>query len=307
MQTGLNRRTFLTTAVGFAAACQLPGSAAAGTNTAIRLESLGNGVFLAQGAGTNVLVVSGADGALMMDGGSPVQSRALLRVVAAQVGPVRTLVNTHWHPDHTGCNEALGKAGATLIAHENTRLWMQRPIHVAWQNQNYPAMPAKALPTKTFYTVESMSVGDHAVRLGTMGQAHTDGDIYVHLPDSNVLAVGDVVSVGSYPVVDWSTGGWNRGLFEATNTLLKLCDDQTRIVPGTGPVVGKAHLQKQHDMLEVLTERVWQLMRKGMSDLDIVAAKPTAEYDPEWGDPRQFLLNTYASVWNHVREMRGIV
>jgi len=108
-------------------------------------------------------------------------------------------------------------------------------------------------------------------------------------------------------VVDWSTGGWNRGLFEATNTLLKLCDDQTRIVPGTGPVVGKAHLQKQHDMLEVLTERVWQLMRKGMSDLDIVAARPTTEYDAQWGDPRQFLLNTYASVWNHVREMKGIV
>ena len=143
--------------------------------------------------------------------------------------------------------------------------------------------------------------------LGTLGQAHTDGDIYVHLADANVLVVGDAVSVGSYPVVDWSTGGWNRGLFDATNTLLKLCDDQTRIVPGTGPVVGKAHLQKQHDMLDVLTERVWQLMRKGMSDLDIVAARPTAEYDAQWGDPRQFLLNSYASIWNHVREMKGIV
>jgi cyclase len=305
---GLNRRNFLTTAAGLAAASQLPiGLARAGGNPTQRLESLGNGVQLAQGAGTNVLVVSGADGALMIDGGSPAQSRALLRLVASGVGPVRALINTHWHPDHTGCNEALGKAGATLIAHENTRLWMQRPIHVAWQDQDYPAMPVKALPTKTFYTVESMAVGDKEVRLGTLGQAHTDGDIYVYLPDANVLAVGDVVSVGSYPVVDWSTGGWNRGLFEATNTLLKLCDEQTRIVPGTGPVVGKAHLQKQHDMLEVLTERVWQLMRKGMSDLDVVAAKPTAEYDAEWGDPRQFLLNTYASVWNHVREMRGIV
>jgi cyclase len=304
MQTGLDRRRFLVAAAGLTAAWQLP---AAGEKGDIRLQPLANGVQLVHGAGTNVVVVSGADGTLMIDGGAPAQSRSLLRLVAAGVGPVRTLVNTHWHTDHTGSNEALGKSGATIIAHENTRLWMQRPIHVAWQDQNYPAMPARALPTKTFYTVESLSVGDHDARLGTLGQAHTDGDIYVHLRDANVLVVGDAVSVGSYPVVDWSTGGWNRGLFEATNTLLKLCDGQTKIVPGSGPVVGKAHLQKQHDMLDVLTERVWQLMRKGMSDLDIVAAKPTAEYDAEWGDPRQFLLNTYASVWNHVREMKGIV
>ncbi len=166
----LDRRTFLTTAVALAVAGQLPaGAARRSAGEPLRLESLGDGLMLARGAGTNVVVVPAADGALMIDGGSPDQSRALLRLVAAQVGPVRTLVNTHWHPDHTGCNEALGKAGATLVAHENTRLWMQRPIHVAWQQQDYPAMPLKSPPTKTFYTQEWITAGDRTLRLRTPG------------------------------------------------------------------------------------------------------------------------------------------
>jgi glyoxylase-like metal-dependent hydrolase (beta-lactamase superfamily II) len=310
MRTRLDRRTFLTAAAAAGLATGWGPVAQAARDRqkgGIRLDLLADGVQLAQGAGGNVLVVAGPEGSLLVDGGSPGQSRALLQLVASDRSPVRTLINTHWHPDHTGSNEALGKAGATIIAHENTRLWMQRPIHVAWQDHSYPAMPPKALPMKTFYTEESLAFGGQELRLGHLGQAHTDGDIYVHLPKSNVLVAGDTVAVGSYPVSDWATGGWIRGLLESNKLLLKLCDGQTRIVPGTGPVVAKAHLQKQHDMLEVLTERIWQLMRKGMSDLDIVEAKPTTEYDADWGDSRQFVLNAYQGIWNHVREMRGIV
>ena len=217
-------------------------------------------------------------------------SAALLRFVQEGRRPVQTLFNTHWHWDHTGSNEALGRAGVRIIAHENTRLWMQRPIIVPWEHRTYPPVPAKALPTSTFYTSDKLQFGPHEIQYGWLGQAHTDGDLYVFLPGSNVLVVGDVVSVGSWPILDWATGGWIGGMLDATKKLLKLGDDKTLIVPGRGPVVSRAHLQAESDMLEVLKERIWQLMRKGMSDTDVVAAQPTQEYDEKWGDPEQFLV-----------------
>ncbi len=309
MRLVTDRRLFLKGALG-AAACSswtLGGSALAASAGALASQQIAPNVFLITGAGGNVVCLDGPDGVVLVDGGSAEYSRALLQRVQAGKRPVKALFNTHWHWDHTGSNEALGKAGVRIIAHENTRLWMQRPIIVPWQNRSYPPVPAKALPNSTFYTSAALAFGAHDIQYGYLGQAHTDGDLYVHLPKSNVLIAGDVVSVGSYPVLDYATGGWIGGVLEATKLLLKLSDEKTLIVPGTGPVVTRAHLQAESDMLEVLKERIWQLMRKGMSDTDIVAAKPTAEYDDKWGDPTPFLLSAYKGLWGHVREQRGVV
>jgi glyoxylase-like metal-dependent hydrolase (beta-lactamase superfamily II) len=304
-----DRRLFLQGVLG-AAACAAwvtpcRASAAAGGNLAQHL--LAPEVTLITGAGSNVLALAGPDGVVLVDGGLASSAPALLRLVQSGNRPVQTLFNTHWHWDHTGANESLGKAGVRIIAHENTRLWMQRPISVPWEKRDYPPVAARALPTSTFYTTGQLGFGAHDIQYGYLGQAHTDGDLYVHLPRSNVLIVGDVVSVGSYPVLDWATGGWVGGMLDATKQLLKLSDEKTLIVPGSGPVVGRAQLQAQSDMLEVLKERIWQLMRKGMSDTDIVASKPTPEYDGAWGDPTQFLLSCYKGLWGHVREQRGVV
>jgi glyoxylase-like metal-dependent hydrolase (beta-lactamase superfamily II) len=305
-----DRRLFLKGALS-TAACVAPWAfpAAAGATAAPGLTStaLAPDIALLSGAGGNVVTIGGPDGVVMIDGGLAAQSRALLKLVQAGNRPVRALFNTHWHWDHTGSNEALGNAGVRIIAHENTKLWMQRAIIVPWEKREYPPVPAKALPTATFYTGDTLSFGPHELQYGYLGQAHTDGDLYVRLPRSNVLVVGDVVSQGSYPVLDYATGGWVGGVLEATKQLLKLSDEKTIIVPGSGTVVTRAHLQAQSEMLEVLKERVWQLMRKGMSDTDIVAAKPTAEYDAKWGDPTQFLLSCYKGLWGHVREQRGVV
>ena len=309
MRLVTDRRLFLKGALG-AAACSswtLGGSALAASAGAMASQQIAPNVFLITGAGGNVVCLDGPDGVVLVDGGSAEYSRALLRQVQAGKRPVKALFNTHWHWEHTGSNETLGKAGVRIIAHENTRLWMQRPIIVPWQNRSYPPVPAKALPNSTFYTSAALAFGAHDIQYGYLGQAHTDGDLYVHLPKSNVLIAGDVVSVGSYPVLDYATGGWIGGVLEATKLLLKLSDEKTLIVPGTGPVVTRAHLQAESDMLEVLKERIWQLMRKGMSDTDIVAAKPTAEYDDKWGDPTPFLLSAYKGLWGHVREQRGVV
>ncbi|MEP7312886.1 MAG: MBL fold metallo-hydrolase [Pseudomonadota bacterium] len=305
-----DRRRFLAGAMGAAAfgVAGFPVSALARSG-AQQFESttIAPDIRLVTGAGANVVTISGPDGVVMVDGGLAEHSRALLKLVQAGRQPVAALFNTHWHWDHTGSNETLGKAGVRIIAHENTKLWMQRPVIVPWQNRTYPPVPLRALPTTTFYTTDKLAFGSHDINYGWLGQAHTDGDLYVHLPKSNLLIVGDVVSVGSFPVLDYASGGWIGGVLDATTALLKLADDKTLIVPGTGPVVGKAHLQAEHDMLEVLKENIWQLMRKGFSDTDIIAAKPTKDYDAVWGDPEQFLLSTYKGLWGHVRELRGVV
>jgi len=274
---------------------------------AFATQPLAPGVDLVNAAGGNAVLVRSGDAVALIDGCMAASAAELLRRLRRQAPPITLHVNTHWHPDRSGCNDLLGKSGVEIVAHEYTRQWMRRPISVAWRNETWPARAAAALPTRTFLAEDQLQVGALDLRLGYLPQAHTDGDIYVHLPQHNLLIAGDVVAVGQYPVADVATGGWSRGMQLASKQLLALCDERTRIVPGTGPLVGKVQLQAQHDMLEVLTERIWQLMRKGMSDLDIVAARPTAEYDAQWGEPRQFILNTYQGIWNHVREMRGIV
>ena len=264
---------------------------------------------LVSGAGSNVLVVTQPDGVLMVDGGAPLRAADLLTFVSAQSEGrrIEALFNTHWHLDHTGANDRLGKAGATIIAHENTRLWMGAEIVVSWQHQTYLPRPKIARPTKTFYTTEKMTFGRELVQYGHLGQAHTDGDIYVFFPGPNILMTGDVFSVGSYPVLDYSTGGWIGGIAEAAKTLVGLADARTRIIPGTGPVQTRADLQAHAEMLGTMRTRFVEMMRKGMSAKDMLAAAPTTDFDAKWGNPELFITNAYPGLWNHVREIGGIV
>ena len=290
--------------VGYWACCA---TARAAAPAALRLRPLAAGVDLISGAGGAVVSIHDGDAAAVVDSGNAAGARELLRQLQPGKRRVQTVINTHCHADHTGGNELLARSGARILAHENTRLWMQRPVAVPWEQRVVPAFPRQAWPTSTFYTEGALRLGAHDIRYGWLGQAHTDGDLYVHLPASNVLVVGDVVSQGSYPMPDWTVGGWIGGLVDAGRQLLPLCNDATLIVTGSGAVVDRAHLQAQTEMLDTLKERIWQLMRKGLSDLDIVDSKPTADYDSQWGDPRLFLLNTYKGLWGHVRELRGVV
>jgi glyoxylase-like metal-dependent hydrolase (beta-lactamase superfamily II) len=142
---------------------------------------------------------------------------------------------------------------------------------------------------------------------GYLGQAHTDGDIYVFFPGPNILMAGDVFSVGQYPILDYTTGGWIGGLSDACKTLLNTCDAQTRIIPGSGAVQARADLQAQADMCAAMRTRFVDLMRKGMGAKDMLAAAPTKDFDAEWGNPELFITNAYPGLWGHVRELGGIV
>jgi glyoxylase-like metal-dependent hydrolase (beta-lactamase superfamily II) len=272
------------------------------------VTQISGNVALISGVGGNVVALSAPDGLLVIDSGAPEYSRDLMKALGSLPGGknIRTVFNTHWHWDHTGANEALRKAGAQIIAHENTRLWLGTEVIEEWENRTYKARPPQALPTSTFYYKSNqLKFGDEPIEYGWLGQAHTDGDIYVYLRGQNLLMVGDVLSVDRYPVLDYCTGGWTVGMRDATQKLLNLCNDQTRIIPGSGPVQTRADLKAEHDMLSAMHDKVWELMRKGMSPSEIIAARPSADFDAKWGDPKLFLTNAYQGIYGHIADFLG--
>jgi len=266
-------------------------------------------ILLIAGVPGNVVVVTGPDGATLINGGSAERAAELLHAVSAATNgrPVRTLFNTDWHPEHTGSNELLAAAGATIVAHTRTKEYLGTETHVDWQERTYKPRPRQAWPTKTFYTSGQMTVGAEALEYGYLGQAHTDGDIYVYCKTSNVLVVGDELAVGRYPIADYTTGGWIGGMATATKTLIDLSNAETRVIPGRGPVQTRADLQAQFEMLSALRDRLGKMMRQGMGADDMLAAGATKEFDARWGDPSLFVSTAYRGLWLHAREMGGVV
>ncbi len=315
MTTGSSRRDFLKViAAGGAAglsACALVPRRALAHSAAEPLSAkvLSDNVVQITGLGTNAVLVTGPEGALMVDCGPAERSAELLRFVSKYpgAGRVSVLYNTHWHWDHTGGNERFAKAGARIAAHENTKLWLGADFFSDWEGRRYHPRPKEAWPTQTFYTSGKTTFGKDEVLYGYLPRAHTDGDIYIFLPRQNVLVAGDLVSVGSYPILDYTTGGWIGGMTDASKALLEVVNDKTLIVPGSGPVQGRADLKAQTDMLVTLNDRLKGLMRKGIGVDDLLAQPPTREFDPRWGDPKLFLANAYRGLWGHVRELGGIV
>jgi cyclase len=302
-----HRRDFLRTLAGSAAGLALSRSSSA--QAPIMATKLADNYIHITGAGSNVLLVNEPEGVLLVDGGSQEHSAELLKVVAEHSDgrKIQALFNTHWHLEGTGSNDALGKAGPRIIAHENTKLWMGTDIICKWQNKAYQPRAKEALPNQTFYTTGKLTFGKEQVIYGYLGQAHTDGDIYVFFPGPNILMTGDVLAVGRYPILDYTTGGWIGGLSDACKTLLSTCDAQTRIIPGSGPVQAKADLQTQADMCAAMRAKFFDLMRKGMGPKEMLAAAPTKEFDAKWGNPELFITNAYPGLWGHVREIGGIV
>jgi glyoxylase-like metal-dependent hydrolase (beta-lactamase superfamily II) len=287
-------------AAAFSLASKGFGQQTSGSIAAMRLTE---NLVLVTGAGRNVMVATSADGLLMVNGGRPEQSADLLKVVADQsrANRVQVLFNTDWYLENTGSNETLGKAGAKIIAHENTKLWLGTDIDVEWQKRTYKPRPREALPTQTFYTTGKMTFGKEEIQYGYLGQAHTDGDIYIFFPGPNILMTGDVFSAGMYPIPDYCTNGWLGGLVTATKTLVGLTDMKTRVIPGTGPVQSRSDLEAQYEMCNTLKTKIAEMMKQGKEARRIIAAAPTAEFDKRWGDPTVFLSVVYRGLWSHVR------
>ena len=248
----------------------------------------------------NVVAHTAGGGVLLVDGASARGSDALMKAVASLPGggPVHTIFNTHWHPEQTGSNERLGKAGATIIAHENTRLWLATDVTWPWDGRRFTRLPKIAQPNKTFYTSGKLESG---VQYGYIPDAaHTDGDLYVHFPAQNVLVVGDAVSGQGWPAVDWTTGGWIGGIVGGVQRLQTMANDGTRIVPGRGPVLGLADLKNQAQMYGTIYDRLTQLLNKGRGPSEAVAARPAKEFEAQMGNPDEFVRRAFESLSAYV-------
>jgi glyoxylase-like metal-dependent hydrolase (beta-lactamase superfamily II) len=229
-------------------------------------SSVNDHLVVFSGAGANCVALQGPEGVFLIDGGLEERSSDLVKAVLAQTHSkgIHTLVNTHWHPEQTGSNERLGKAGARIIAHQNTKLWLEYPQQEPGSPGTWGPLPPKARPSQTIYSTEKLTFGGEQIELGYLLQAHTDGDIYAFLRESNVIVAGGVVSNEGWPVVDYKTGGWIGGLVDGLKALVALADDHTVIIPANGPNLTKAELAAQAQMYATIFDRLQKLLRKGM-------------------------------------------
>ena len=243
------------------------------------------GVYSIQGAGGNVGLVVGRNGAFMIDDQyAPLAPKIKAAVEGVTDQPVRFVLNTHWHGDHTGGNEAFAASGTLVVAHDNVRKRMSTDQFVAAFNRNVPASPEPALPVVTFNDRTSFHLGGHTVHAIHIPDAHTDGDAVVHLVEADIIHTGDIVFYGVYPVVDYSSGGSLAGMAAATERLLAMAGPETRFIPGHGPaVVGRKQLEDYLDMLRTVHDRLETLIAEGKTLEQVLAAKPTADFDAAWG------------------------
>ncbi len=305
------RRTFLkgaaaglvpSVAAGLAAPCAFAQA------PKITTTQLGDNLYLLGGAGANVIARTGTEGVVLVDGGLKENAAVLAQAVAAlpNSGPVRTLFNTHWHPEQTGSNEKLGMAGVTIIAQENTRLWLQQNITWPWNGQKFKKLAKIAQPNKTFYDNGALDSGiGSGIKYGYISDAaHTDGDLYVYFPQQNILAVGDAAYGQGWPVVDWWTGGWIGGIVGGLQRIQSVAsrngNRDTKIVPAVGPVLSFADITAQVDMYGTIYDRLNQMLNKGHSPSEAVEAKVAKEYEAKMGNPDEFIRRSFESLWAYL-------
>jgi glyoxylase-like metal-dependent hydrolase (beta-lactamase superfamily II) len=257
---------------------------AAGATAKITVSPLRDGVNVLMGSGGNILVTSGSDGILAVDSGYATSQRQIenaLTTVSAD--PLRHVINTHWHYDHTDGNEWMHKAGATIVAQAKTRTRMSSFQVIPAFDAVLPPSPAGALPTNVFETSETVRLNGSGIRLQRYTPAHTDTDISVFFPEANVLHTGDTWFNGYYPFIDYDSGGSIRGLLTAATENLSLADENTILVPGHGEVGRRRDFVEFREMLLSIYDKVAKQTKSGMPLSAVIARRPTSEFDAKWG------------------------
>jgi glyoxylase-like metal-dependent hydrolase (beta-lactamase superfamily II) len=258
----------------------------------ISAQPLRRNITVLEGSGGNIAVLTGRDGKLLVDAGFSVSRPAISDALASiNSEPIKHLINTHWHTDHTDGNVWLHSAGAAITAHENTRKRLSVATRVEGWAYTFPAAPAGALPTKVFAADYEIRPNDTRILLKYYSPAHTDSDISVNFTDADVIHVGDTWWNGVYPFIDYSTGGSIDGQIRAAEANIAMVTDKTIVIPGHGPVGSKADLVEFRDMLVAIRDNVAALKKQGKPLAETIAAKPTAQYDAKWG---QFLITPAA-------------
>ena len=250
----------------------------------IQTQPLEENLTLLSGPGGNVVVLNGPDGKIVVDTFLlPAWPKLKETLDGLGKAPLKTVIDTHWHFDHTDNNGNLHDVGATVVAHENTKKRMAEPHDSALLGLRFPASPPDALPQQTFSASQKLQANGEIMMLQYFQPAHTDTDIYIHFQKANVIHMGDTFFNGFYPVIDASTGGRIDGMIVAADKIQGLADNNTKIVPGHGPVGNRGDLKKYRDMLVVARDRVRKLKSAGKSANEIAASKPLGDLDPVWG------------------------
>jgi glyoxylase-like metal-dependent hydrolase (beta-lactamase superfamily II) len=250
----------------------------------IRTQKLTETTYMMTGAGGNLGLSVGDDAVFLIDDQfAPLSDRIVAAIRAITPKPVRFVLNTHWHYDHTGGNENFGSAGAVIVAHENVRKRMSSEQFIEFLRATVPAAPKVALPLVTFPGAISFHLNGDELRAIHMPRAHTDGDAVVHFVKSDVIHMGDVYFNGMYPFIDTSSGGSVEGVVAACDQVLRLAGDRTRIIPGHGPLSGKTELKAYRDMLATVSGRIRKMIADGRKLEEITASGVTADFDEKWG------------------------
>jgi glyoxylase-like metal-dependent hydrolase (beta-lactamase superfamily II) len=255
-------------------------------------------LFLLQGAGCNVLALRGETGALMIDGGRAANAEVLLAAVYAATGNdrIHTLINTHWHPEQTGANVLVGRAGGIIFAHEKTAMYLGNRVTSALFEGRLEPLPEVARPTETTRGEGVLAFAGQNVEYGYLPAAHTDGDLFVRFPELNVLAAGGVVSAEAWPLIDYRNGAWLGGRVRALERLADLVEADTRVVPADGRLLSGKDIAQQRDIYRELFVTMIGYMNMGLGAEDVVARNPLEQHAIELGDPSAFLDGAYRSM-----------
>jgi len=267
----------------------------------VRSQKVAEGVYMLQGAGGNIGLSIGDDAVFVVDDQyAPLTPKILAAIAQLTSKPVRFVVNTHWHGDHTGGNEAMGKAGALVVAHDNVRRRMSSEQVLEFFQDTVPASPAGALPVITFSDTVTFHINGDDVQAFHVAHAHTDGDAFIVWRKANVVHAGDVFVTYGFPFIDLGSGGSIDGLIAAIDILLSLGDENAKIIPGHGPLSDRTAVREYRTMLKSIRDRVSQQKGAGRSLAQTVATRPTAEFDAKWGSgfikADQFVEMVYRSL-----------
>ena len=267
----------------------------------IETVPVARGVYMLVGSGGNLGLFTGQDGALLIGVQyAPLTDNILKAISAVTDKPVRLLVNTHWHGDRTGAKEIIGNGETIIVAHENARKRMARGQYMKVFKAHIPPAPREALPVITFTDSLALHWNNDRLEVFHPESAHSDGDAVVYFELANVVHAGDLFFNGMYPFIDADSGGSVEGVIAGADAVLERIYDGTKIIPGHGPLGNKTDLKAYRDMLAAVYERMTKLIKEGKNIDDIVAAKPTADFDAKWGGgflkPDEWIRNVYAAM-----------
>src|SRR6266851_5729494 len=265
----------------------------------IKTTDLGDNIYMLEGQGGNITVAVGKDGIIMVDGQyAPLHDKIKAAIEAISNKPIKYLINTHFHGDHTGGNELFAKDGVTIVAQVNVKNRLSAGTSNGLTGAKTPPAPPAALPSDTYTNFSKIRLEGRIADLKHIANAHTDGDTYVWFKTANVLSTGDTFTNGRYPNIDFANGGNIRGMIAATDAYLKLVNARTKIVPGQGPLADKASLMEYRTMLISTHDRMAKLVKEGKSEDEVVAAKPFAVFDAKWA-PTELASNNFVRVVYH--------